>query len=358
MSLGDLARRRLCAQGISCSFPEAHDAVTRLTAVQAQERPSALWAIGLRTGMTSGGVERAVTSGSIIRTWLMRGTLHFTAAEDVRWLLDLLAPRVIAGSRYRDEQLGLDDEAYGRSGEVLAGALEDRRRLTRSEMMRTLEGTGISTAGQRGYHILRHLALKGLICFGPMVGREPSFVLLDDVAPRAKSIPREEALAKLARRYFAGHGPAGVQDLVWWSGITVPEARKGIELARPGLTEETCNGTMYWSAPGSSADDRAAAHLLPAFDEYIIGYRDRSAVLDQRHTQEVLSSNGIFYPAMLIDRRVRGTWRAAKKKNEVTVEARPFSRLTPDELLSLREASALYQRFIGLPVTLSFADTP
>jgi len=184
MAPDDLTSRRLCAQAITCPLRTPHDAVARLTAAQAQDRPSALWAIGLRTtGGSAEDVEKAVGSRSIVRTWLMRGTLHFAAAEDIRWILDLVAPRVLAGSRRRDELLRLDEEVYERSRAAFAGALGDRGCLTRSEMMRVLEEAGISTAGQRGYHILWHLALEKLICFGPMAGKEQSFVLLDEWVP-------------------------------------------------------------------------------------------------------------------------------------------------------------------------------
>jgi hypothetical protein len=337
---------------IACPNDSPYDAVARLTAVQAQDRPSSAWAIGLRTSnYTVSGIEKAVGSRSIVRTWLMRGTLHFTAAEDVRWILDLVAPKIIAGSKRRDDGLQLDEAVYERSRDVFINALKDRGQLTRSEMMSALEETGISTAGQRGYHILWHLALKKLICFGPMVGKEQSFVLLDDWIPEARSMSREQALGELAERYFTGHGPAAIQDLVWWSGITVSEAREGVEIAGPRLVKETHGGVTYWSGrlgPNAQGPD---AHLLPAYDEYIIGYRDRSAVLDDRHTKDVLSSNGVFYPSLVIDGRVCGTWRATKKKGSVSIDLRPFSRLGREERKAVDGAAERYGNFLGQQVT-------
>lgn len=358
MAPDDLTSRRLCAQGITCPLGTPHDAVARLTAVQAQDRPSALWAIGLRTtGGRAEDVEKAVGSRSIVRTWLMRGTLHFAAAEDIRWVLDLVAPRVLAGSRTRDEQLRLDEGTYERSRAAFADALGDQGCLTRSEMMRVLEEAGISTAGQRGYHILWHLALEKLICFGPMVGREQSFVLLDGWVPPGKAMPREQALGELARRYFTGHGPAGVQDLAWWSGLTISEVRKGIEVARPHLVEEAHDGVPYFSGDGAWRDGDDHAHLLPAYDEYIIGYKDRGAVLDKDHTKDVLSSNGVFYPTIVTGGRVGGKWRVVNKRS-VSIEARPFARLSAPEIEMLGKTAERYGEFRGLPVMLSVRDAP
>lgn len=359
MASSEIAARRLCAQGISCSSSTVHDAVSRILALQAQERPSSLWAIGLRSlGSTVADVERAVTSGTIVRTWLMRGTLHFTAAEDVRWLIQLVAERVISRSRRRDEELGLDGRTYGRSRDVLTKALDSKGSLTRGEMMAALEKRGITTTGQRGYHILWHLALTGTICFGPMTDGEPSFVLLDDWVPASKGITREEALGELAWRYFSGHGPASARDLMWWSGLPMGEVREGIETASSRLIEEVHDDTTYFSAPSRAGTNGGSnVILLPAFDEYIIGYKERSALLDREHTKDVLSSNGIFYPVLAINGRARGTWRGKRSKKGVVIEVSPFSRLTSSEIDSLERVVACYGAFLDVPVSTSFRNT-
>lgn len=327
-----------------------------MLAVQAQDRPSSLWAIGLRSsGPTVADVEKVVASGSIVRTWLMRGTLHFTAAEDVRWLLHLVAPRVISRSKRRDKELGLDDRIYGQSREILTKALESKGQLTRGEVMTVLEGKGINTSGQRGYHILRHLALEGTICFGPMVGKEPSFVLLDDCVPSSKSITRERALGELVWRYFSGHGPATEQDMAWWAGLTLTEVRDGIEAVRPHLTEQTHDGVIYYSGPSRTKIKDRPAHLLPGFDEYVIGYRDRSALLSSEQTKDVLSSNGIFHPILVIDGRVYGTWKVRRSKGDVLIEVRPFARLSPQEVRYLEDAATEYGGFKGLSASVTVA---
>lgn len=354
MASSDIAARRLCAQGISSPSSTVKEAVSRILALQAQDRPSSLWAMGLRSsGLKVADVERAVASGSIVRTWLMRGTLHFTAAEDVRWLLQLVAPRIISRSKRRDDELGLDDRVYGQSRDVLTKALESKSPLTRDEMMATLEGRGITIAGQRGYHILRRLALQGDICFGPMVGKEPSFMLLDDLGPPSKSMTRGRALGELAWRYFSGHGPASAQDLLWWSGLTIGEVRKGIETAGSRLIEEVHDGVTYFSGPSRSiSSEGSSVMLLPAFDEYIIGYRDRGVLLDREHTKNMLSSNGVFYPSLVIDGRVQGTWKGRRTKGGVMIEVSPFSRLTSSEIDFLELPVTRYSYFLGVPISM------
>lgn len=360
MNTFELVHHRLCNQGISCNtFSRPDEVVARFGALQAQDRPSSLWAIGLRAPSSSAeDIEKAIVDGRIVRTWLLRGTLHFTAAEDVRWMLRLLSPRLIAGSKRRDDQLALDGQVYARARGLLSDVLQGGEPLARQELMGVLEKAGISTAGQRGYHILWHLALTGLICFGPMKGRQPTFALLDEWSPHGKELTRDGSLEELASRYFTGHGPAQLPDLIWWSGLSASDARAGLELAKPGLVEATFGGATYWSRPSEhqNAEEFGGLQLLPGFDEYIIGYRDRSAVLDRRHTKKVLSSNGIFHPTLVIDGRARGSWKAVRKRKEIIIEASPFSALSKEEIRSLEAAGARYGRFLGLPATMCVGE--
>ena len=355
MDTADLVQRRLRSQAISSpgvSTPK--EAVTRLTAVQAQYHSSSVWAIGLRSRSSSAlDIERAVASREIVRTWLMRGTLHFAAAEDVRWILDLVAPRLIAGSRRRKEQLHLDERTLARCKDRISMAMQGGPPFTRRELMDILEKDGITTAGQRGYHILWYLAITGLICFGPMRDREPTFVLLDEWLPQKNHVARSGSVGELARRYFLGHGPAKLEDLAWWSGLPISVAREAINEVRHLLDEETINGNTYWSGPpGSPEEPSPSLHLLPGYDEYIIGYRDRDAVLDRDHTKEVLSSNGVFYPTVVIDGRVSGTWRTVRARKGLTIEVMPFSPLGKENVRSLKEVTALYEHFLGRSHTL------
>ena len=279
MNRRDIVHYRLLNQQIArhqLATPAA--VVAALGAMQAQDYTGALWAIGLRMSTAvQADIEQAISGRTIIRTWPMRGTLHFVAAVDVVWMLELLTPRIVAGSAGRLRQLELDDATLARSREVLAHALEGGKQLTRGAIFGVLEAAGISTAGQRGYHILGQLAQGGLICLGAHEGKQPTFVLLQEWAPNARRLEREAALAELATRYFTGHGPATLQDFVWWSGLKISDARAGIRLAAERLIQEETDGVAYWMAHTMPvlSDNLPDVYLLPGFDEYMLGYRDR-----------------------------------------------------------------------------------
>jgi len=324
--------------------------------VQAQDYGGALWAIGLRmAGATERSIEQAIAERAIVRTWPMRGTLHFVAAQDVRWLLALLTPRVIAHSAGRYRQLNLDEATFARSKEVFAKALQGGKQLTRDEMLQELEQAGISTAGQRGYHLLGRSAQDGLICFGTRRGKQQTFTLLDEWVSLSKSLTRDEALAELTRRYFTSHGPATVQDLMRWAGLTAAEAKTGLAAAEKVLVQKTVADRAYWMARDLPElnTGTTATYLLPGFDEYLLGYSDRSAVLDPAYAQRICpGGNGMFSPTIVIDGVVTGTWKRTVKGGAVVIETIPFRPLTPAENEALSAAADRYGEFVGMPVVL------
>ena len=237
-----VARARMAHQGIvDSAWDEPAQVVASLGAVQAQDYFGSLWALGLRLApSTDGGdsaaarVDRAIAERRIVRTWPMRGTLHWVAAPDVHWMLGLLAPRVVSGMSGRHLQMGLDAATFARAEKILGKELSGGRALSRPEVYRVLQRAKIETDGQRGIHLLGAAAQRGLICFGPRIERQPSFVLLDEWIPadlRRGPSERDGALAERAIRYFTGHGPATLHDLVWWSGLKVADAKRGIEAA-------------------------------------------------------------------------------------------------------------------------------
>ncbi len=356
MTNTDIARQRLVNQRIDGEkFEKPEEVVRWLGAMQAQDYPQALWAIGLRLqSATVADVERAISDGKIVRTWPMRGTLHFVPPEDARWMLKLSASRILARDGRRLEQLGLDRGILERCKELFYEALKGNRRLSRPEMMQLLEEAGISTEKQRGYHILWYLSQDALVCPGPMQGKQQTFVLLDEWVPDSRELTREESLAELARRYYASHGPATVHDFAWWAGLTVTEARSGLEAAMSGLVSEKLEGKEYWmsaDAPGHTARDGSSVHLLPAFDEYLLGYKDRGAVLAVDDAQKVVpGKNGIFFPTIVVGGQVVGTWKRKLKKNSVDITLSPFAHLDGlDERAT--EAARSYSDFVGLPLS-------
>lgn len=348
----NVALSRLTNQSIaSPRFTRPGDAVAWLGAMQAQDYGGALWSIGLRLAVaTERDVEDAIAARAIVRTWPMRGTLHFVAAQDVRWLLALLTPRIIAQSAGRYRQLGLDETTFGRSKDVVAQSLQGGRQLTRNALLQALEQAGIETGGQRGYHILARLAQEGLICFGERSGKQHTFVLLDEWLPPTGPLAREAALGELARRYFASHGPATAQDLMRWAGVTQTDVKIGLEAAGQDLIRETSAEDDYWFARAMPAPGAGAptVHLLPGFDEFILGYGDRSAVLDPAHANRICpGGNGVFNPTLVIDGRVAGVWKRTLKKDAVLVEVTPFRPLSDSETDALRAAADRYGAFLG-----------
>jgi hypothetical protein len=353
----DIVHRRLHNQSIApAALATPGEVVTRLGAVQAQDYLGALWAVGLRMkGATEQTIEQAISDRKIIRTWPMRGTLHFVAPEDVRWMLALLAPRIIARAARRHKQLELDAAIFARSEALFTKALQGGKQLTRAEMMDVLEQAGISTKGQRGYHILWWAAQSGLICFGPRQGKQDTFLLLDDWLPEGKTLSREEALAELAYRYFTGHGPATIQDFRWWSGLLAVDARAGLKMVEAQLAHEEFDGQIYWFSSSLSSIKAASptAYLLPGFDEYLLGYRDRTAALDSAHATKVVpGANGMFKPIIVIDGRVVGTWKRTFKKDRVVIALQPFNALSEAEAQAVAPAAECYGVFVNLPVAM------
>ena len=352
----DIARRRLINQRVEGEgFERPEEVVRWLGAIQAQDYLQAVWAIGLRLkSATLADIERAILEGKIVRTWPMRGTLHFVPPEDAGWMLKLSASRVLARDGRRLARLELDRGIMERSGELFYEALRGNRRLTRPEMMAVLEEAGISTRGQRGYHILWYLAQSALICLGPMQDRQQTFVLLDEWVPHSRELSREDSLAELAWRYFGSHGPATVHDFAWWTGLTVADARSGLEAAMPGLVSEKMEGREYWmtgDAPDYGAYEGSSAHLLPAFDEFLLGYKDREAVLAADDAQRVVpGKNGVFLPIIVVGGRVVGTWKRKLRKSSIDLTLSPFTDLGASEDLVV-EAATSYRDFVGLPMS-------
>jgi hypothetical protein len=355
-----IPRLRLLAQGIAhpaASSPEA--VVTHLGAVQAQDYPGALWSIAVRTpGATRADVERAVTERTIVRTWPMRGTLHFVPAADAAWMLRLLAPRVLRGraSVYRYHEL--DDATWRKARLVIERALARERVMTRRALFAELDAARVATSGQRGIHILQRLSMELMLCQGPHLRREPTFTLFDDWIRSSRTLARDEALLLLGRRYFASHGPASLRDFANWTGLTMADARTALHLARPFLDRVDAGAGEMWMSSTLNAEEApvARSQLLPGFDEYLLGYRDRSAVLDAAHTELITPGrNGVFQATLVVDGRVRGTWRRSSRRQGTMLRVQPFGPLPAPVRKAVATAADRYARFLGVPVALEWS---
>ena len=337
-------------------FEKADEVVKWLCAVQAQDYAAAKWALGLRMqNSTDAFIEQAFTDGTILRTHILRPTWHFVLPADIRWMLALTAPRIIAASAYYYRTLGLDDTVFSHSNAVLAKALQGGKQLTRPELVSVLQRAGIVTDDlQRFTYIMMRAELDGIICSGGRRGKQFTYALLDERAPQARTLDREESLAELARRYFTSHGPATLQDFVWWSGLTVADARIGLEMVTSQLMHEVIDGQTYWrSASMPSAKDLSQTiYLLPNFDEYTVGYTDRSAIFDMSDAEKFGTPGNVLNPTIVLDGLVVGTWKRTIKKDTVTLTPSLFTTLTKAESRALIESASRYSAFLNIPVNI------
>ena len=319
-------------------------------AVQAQEYGPAKWGLALRSaaGATDTAIERAIESGRILRTHILRPTWHFVASADIRWMLELTAPQVHRRMFAYDRQLGLDAGVMMRATAVIERLLGDRGHLTRRELGVELARAGLPSGTRELAHMAMHAELEAVICSGPRRGKQSTYALLAERAPAARRMERDEALAELTRRYLRSHGPATVRDFVWWSGLTTADARRGLEITR--ARHHAIDGLTYWTLgrePGSLARAGTGVHLLPIYDEYLVAYRDHRVVPRPAYVL------GGFQHALLVGGQVAGTWRTLPRPEGLVVDVRGSRRLKPAERRGLAQAVTRYRRFLGVPVSLS-----
>jgi hypothetical protein len=317
---------------------EAVDVVRWLGAVQAQEFAAAKWALALRMrAATDTDVEHAFNEGQLLRTHLMRPTWHFVAPDDIRWVLELTAPRVNAKAGPYFRKYELDTAVFKRTNKVLTKALQGGKHLTRAELRAALNKSGVAADDVvRLAHIMLRAELDGVVCSGRRRGKQFTYALIDERVPAAKPLTRDEALAKLTTRYFTSHGPATLHDFVWWSGLTMSDAKRGVELIERDLRKELLDDKAYWRPPTKPSAPLYSAHLLPAYDEYSVAYKHREAVVS-------------LGPTVIVDGEAAGTWKSSTEKRSVTITVTPSRALKKSDTLAITEAAERYAAFIGLP---------
>lgn len=347
-----IARQRLVQQGLTGAPLETPaEVVGWLGAVQAQDYAGALWSLGLRTlDATERSVEQAFADGAILRTHVLRPTWHFVAPADIRWLLALTAPRVKATLAYNDRQWGLDAALIARCNHVISGALQGEQWRTRAELGAALAEVGIVAESYRLGQLMIHAELDGIVCSGPRRGKQFTYALLDERVPPVPALPREQALAGLTRRYYTGHGPATLQDFVWWSGLTVADAKAGLAEVGNLLDSTEVAGQRFWFTPALRAEAaRETAMLLPTFDEFLVGF----AAFDQmRRGGPDATGELMFESTIVLGGQVIGSWKRTLRKGHVAVELAPFTRFTDTQLAAVEAATARYGAFLGLPVEM------
>ncbi|RKT77191.1 winged helix DNA-binding protein [Terracoccus luteus] len=359
-------RQRMAALGLAPALGDAAapasalDVVRALGALQAQDHGSGVWSLGVRSGLTAADLAEAVDRREIVRTWPMRGTIHWVAAEDARWMCRLLAsPRAGAlVSRYA--QLGITEAGIERSGELFETHL--REPMSRPDVVALLVEHGIDPTDQRAYHLVGHHCMTGLLCQGPLIGRQPSFVLIDSWVPRPLAPGREEAMATVVERYVRGHGPVTEKDVAGWMLRPLGFTREALALLGDRLEREEVDGTTWLTnadagpASGGGHPD-AGVHLLPQWDELLLGYRSRDVSLPpERFRAVVPGRNMVFKPTLVVDGEVAGTWRRVARRGGVVVEVSPFAAMSARRRRQLEAAAQGYGRFLGTDVELAVLD--
>ncbi|MEV0943958.1 winged helix DNA-binding domain-containing protein [Micromonospora wenchangensis] len=330
-------------------------------AMQAQDAASGLWSLGLRLpGHTEADVRAALERREALRTWPMRGTVHLVPGRDARWMLDLTGVRALAGAPARRAVLGLTEAEADRAADVLGAALAGGGRLTRAQCLDTLTAAGVDVSGQRGYHLLWYASQRGVTCIAPHVGTEQTFALLDEWIPDPHRPERDEALGILAGRYFRSHGPTTRRDFTGWTGLTAADTKRAVAVATDAgtLTAVRVDGVESYldpallDAPRLPVDD---VHVLPGFDEYLLGFKDRALMVDPAHLKAVIpGGNGVFQSTVVRGGRVVGTWKRRLARTRVTVTVQPLVPLDASTWQRVETALEGYARFLGLPLHLTW----
>jgi hypothetical protein len=350
MNAFDLTTLRLQNQHLTKpEFTDPADVVKYLGAVQSQDYNGAKWALGMRLkNSTDEFIEHAFTDGHIIRTHVMRPTWHFVHPDDARWMLDLTAHRIQSLARGRHKQLEINDAVLTKSEKIISKALQGGKQVARDELSVLLKQNGIATDEQRYVHIMMHLELEQVICSGGRAGKQFTYTLFDERVPQSKKLSHHEAVVKLMERYFTSHGPATLADFVWWSGLTITDARTGIQNLKHKLESYEFEGNTYWFTGNPSTAKSTIAYLLPNYDEYIVSYKDRSFAINVKDISKADPRGTIFNHTIILNGKIEGIWKKAIKKERLEVELIPFKKLSDAGLKAIEIAAKKYTEFLGL----------
>lgn len=353
----DIARQRLTRTFLTTRhWTSSREVVYALGAVQAQDYDGAKWAIAQRTvGLTESSIEQDFTNGEMIRTHVLRPTWHFVDPLDLRWMLALTGPAVMKRMTAYNRQLELDAKVFSRCNTVIERVLRGGKHLTRNELKGELSRAKIGElGGQRLAHIVMNAELEALICSGPRREKQFTYALVDERVPATKPRERDDAILELTRRYFRARSPATASDFNWWSGLSMADVRKGIELASDDLEQVIIGDKTYWSTGERLARPRASANLLPNYDEFFIGHKDRSALGERlKSTKAITGGNALIAHIIIVDGQLVGGWRRSVGKDAVTLNMNILTQLTPSETKRIRAEVRRYCSFVGRPVAVT-----
>jgi hypothetical protein len=331
---------------IGSTFRRPDQVVSWLGAVQAQDYTGAQWGVAQRArGLTIAAIERAFDAGEILRTHVLRPTWHLVTPADLRWMLALTGPRLRRLLATYDRRLEIDARLLTRVRRIVESALDGGQALTREELGEALRRHGrIAAAGQRLAHLVMYLEADAVICSGPRRGRQFTYALVADRALGGPTLARDQALAELARRYFQSHGPATVHDFAWWSGLTISDARTAVA---------TVPGELVLRTPPPLESVPGAHFLLPNYDEYLIAYKHRGAVIDPQRSRNLGVFTSLEYPHhIVVDGRVAGSWRRTLGPKSASVTTKFYGRPPAAARAAIAAQAARYGDTLGMPCVI------
>ncbi|HEX8019682.1 winged helix DNA-binding domain-containing protein [Mucilaginibacter sp.] len=347
MTISDIANLRVYNQHLNHNkFKKPEEIVGYMCAMQAQEYAHAKWAIGLRMlSPTDKTVEKAMNTGTILRTHVLRPTWHFVLPQDIRWMLTLTGPRINAGNAAMYKKQEVTDTIFNKSFDVFINAMQGGKQLTRSEIVSALHEADIATDDLRLTILLMKAELEQLICNGARQGKQFTYALLDERAPMTPAIDREEAVSRLVLRYFTSHGPATINDFVHWSGLTVADAKTGIEINKSQLTNIIVEGISYWMNANTdpTKTKSTGAYLLPVYDELIIAYKNRDAMVPAKFRDKI--GTVTFFPTIMVNNKMIGNWSRAIGKKSIDIELKPFDKLNKTQIQAIETAIQRFKKF-------------
>jgi hypothetical protein len=335
------------------------DLVETMGALQAQDFNMSRWAVGVRvSSATNKIIEKAFNNAEIIRTHLLRPTWHIVSSKDIYWLLELTAPQIKASLRSRHKGLEITQQVIKKSRKIIENCLRGENHLTREELISNLENSKIKTRNNRASHIFLMLELDGLICSGIIKGKKQTYALLEERVPAKKILYRDEALAELAKKYFTSHGPATLYDFAWWSGLSMRDSGHALEMVKENFISASVNSKTYWFKDEFNFNKKMNndIFLLPAYDEFIISYKDRSAVIAQENFSKAVSNNGMFRPVIVYKGNVIGLWKSIREKDNILIEATLFKSHSKLVDRLIKKTSFLFEDFWGKPVEVTFTS--
>jgi hypothetical protein len=352
MILEEIALQRIVNHQLENTKQQtAKELVSSMAAMQAQDFNMSMWAVGMRLPQaTEQSILKAFNNGDIIRTHVLRPTWHLVSADDISWMLALTAPQIKTITNNRDIGLGIDQAVYSKTNDLFIKVLEGGNHLTVDELKTIFADAKIKTDDNWFYHFTMRAELDGIICSGAVKNKKQTYALLSERVSNRKQYSKDEALAALALRYFTSHGPACLKDFVWWSGLSVGNARKGLETVKSNFQSVNVEGETYWfkEISDKKQSNTPSIHFTPAFDEIVISYRNRKAVLLQEHQSKAFSSNGIFRPVIVINGHGQGIWKRTIKKDSVVIEPQFFTSLDKSMESLFNIATEKYGTYLGL----------